>query len=199
VAKHGLRMILRCLDYMKPHWFAAEKCHTIISNLVKYKNINLDSDINFSSDDNGSNGKPSSKKRRSAYHSTNLDDMAPVSTINEMSASSQSPSTPPSIPSQINATPASIREYSAAMRQHVINQVPSNINGTQPFSYDPNSSPASESSTTSYMSINDPTMKADNELFMDSHIPEVSSFMFNDSENNPFLSLPISLDWTNLY
>ncbi|CAG8806625.1 10133_t:CDS:1, partial [Racocetra persica] len=132
-------------------------------------------------------------------HSTNLDDMTPVSTINEMPASSQSPSTPPSIPSQINATPASIREYSAAMRQHVINQVSSNINGTQPFSYEPNSSPASESSATSYMSINDPTMKPDHELFMDSHIPEVSSFMFNDSENNPFLSLPISLDWTNLY
>ncbi|CAG8529255.1 1307_t:CDS:2 [Cetraspora pellucida] len=164
VAKHGLRMVLRCLDYMKPHWFAAER------------------------------------KRRSTYHSTNLDDMSSVSITNEIPVSSQSPSTPPSIPSQINSTPASIREYSAAIRQHMINHVPSTLNGIQAINYDPNSSPASDSSVTSYMSFNDPMMKTDNELFIDSHIPEVSSFLFNDCENNPFLSLPISLDWTtNIY
>ncbi|KAF0543817.1 nucleus protein [Gigaspora margarita] len=200
VAKHGLRMVLKCLDYMKPHWFAAEKVLALISYVLKTRNINLDG----ASDDNGSNGKHTPKKRRSAYRHTMMD-ATPInasseslykpSTLNEMSlanlTSSQPPSTPPSVPSQINAC-TSIQEYSAAMRQHMVNHVSSTIDEAQPTSYE-QTSPRSDSAS-SFLSFNEFSMNADNDFFLPNidSIPEVSSLVYNENENIPFFPMDFS-------
>ncbi|CAG8623311.1 3659_t:CDS:2, partial [Dentiscutata heterogama] len=207
VAKHGLRMVLKCLDYLKPYWYAADKCSTLMSRVLKSRNINLDGAF----DDNVSNGKHTTKKRRSVYQPT-MGNTTPISasseaehffkpsTLNEITytnlTSHQTPSTPPSVPSQISATPTSIQEYSAAMRQHVVSRVSSTIDEAQPTSYEQTSSPCSENSTSSF-TFNDFPMSVDNELFLqniDSFIPEVSSLLYNDNENIPFLPM----DFNNL-
>ncbi|CAG8554502.1 11239_t:CDS:2 [Dentiscutata erythropus] len=200
VAKHGLRMVLKCLDYLKPYWYAADKCSNLMSRLLKSRNINLDGAY----DDNVSNGKHTSKKRRSAYQPTmacsEAEHFFKPSILNEIPhtnlTSPHTPSTPPSVPSQINATPTSIQEYSAAMRQHVVNRVSSTIDEAQPTSYEQTSSPGSENSASSF-TFNDFSMNVDNELFLqniDSFIPEVSSLLYNDNENIPFLPV----DFNNL-
>ncbi|CAG8509341.1 157_t:CDS:2 [Ambispora leptoticha] len=42
VAKHGLRMSLKCLEYLKSYWFGSEKCILVIRDLLRVRNINLD-------------------------------------------------------------------------------------------------------------------------------------------------------------
>ncbi|KAG9289498.1 hypothetical protein G9A89_001270 [Geosiphon pyriformis] len=42
VAKHGLRMSLKCLEYLKKYWFSSEKCIMVIRDLLCVRNISLD-------------------------------------------------------------------------------------------------------------------------------------------------------------
>uniref|UniRef100_A0A1D1Y684 Nitrogen assimilation transcription factor nit-4 n=1 Tax=Anthurium amnicola TaxID=1678845 RepID=A0A1D1Y684_9ARAE len=42
VAKHGLRMTLKCLEYMTEYWFATDKLAYLIRDLLKTRNIELE-------------------------------------------------------------------------------------------------------------------------------------------------------------
>ncbi|CAG8593067.1 1783_t:CDS:2, partial [Acaulospora colombiana] len=141
VAKQGLRMTMKCLEYLRPYWFASEKVLGVFNELIKMKNIDLDG-LNVVPDAEERKSS-SSKKRRSGGGDAVNDQRAMVDESIEMSDqpnvenpflyhdnllevprvtyvpsnSSSSPSSPQAGVGALPQPPSSIREYNAAMRK----------------------------------------------------------------------------------
>ncbi|CAJ0908705.1 5173_t:CDS:2 [Entrophospora sp. SA101] len=212
VAKQGLRMSLKCLEDIKSSWYAGNKCISLINDVIRVKNINLDG-INGLNDVVINKNKNNGDDLGEYCNSLNNDN-------NDNCGDSMNISKP--------------RDYNTAMiQQHMINHLvlsnqiitnnnnqntsPNNINSHHSTTntnanFDSNvnnlnnnsstSSPESNSSTSStslsyneYL-LSDPLFPTNADAFA----PDVSSFLFDDVEdhmgnNNPIL--PPAIDWRN--
>ncbi|CAG8591345.1 13302_t:CDS:2 [Acaulospora morrowiae] len=221
VAKQGLRMTLKCLEFLRPYWFATEKVQNVFNDLIKTRNINLDGTNGVHDVNPVEEKKSSTKKRRSigeddssnripnepgAENTFVYHDSSPEIPRVTFTQSNSLPSPPPS---QTGVTPSSIREYNAAMRkQHMFGN--SSRNSISPLMNSPISplmngdqisSPESTVSSSGFTQFND--FNLNSSLFpsnADSFSSGSHPFGGDDSmcDSNPFLSLPSAIDWSEL-
>ncbi|CAG8510545.1 7259_t:CDS:2 [Funneliformis caledonium] len=195
VAKHGLRMTLKCLEYMAEFWFATDKLINIIHDLLKARNIELEGVTDESQGDKSQlqKTKISSDKKSSNNFSRyiKLEDMATEGTprdknpfLNLYAAYMNHQNTPSENSSQ-----------SSTMKSPASDAI----------QYERTSSPESTTSTSSgYMSFD--YLTADGGLFppnadvFNPDNPDVSLIFDNIDDpmgnNNPFISFPSAVDWT---
>ncbi|CAG8432825.1 11505_t:CDS:10 [Diversispora eburnea] len=215
VAKHGLRMTLKCLEFLKPYWFATEKVILIFNELIADKNINL-----YGIND---------LQNKSSKKFVNIEDM--ICGLHDSSSSSldmprvtfapspplsnTSHASPRESPQQTQHNSHTIQEYNIAMRQQQqqmvdINNVNHYNDSSITMNYDQSNSPESttSSSGSGFMQFNNnefniSDISPNNSLFVpnaDAFSSDVSSLLFDGDDpmgdNNPFLSLPSAIDWT---
>ncbi|RHZ83607.1 hypothetical protein Glove_89g112 [Diversispora epigaea] len=72
VAKHGLRMTLKCLEFIRPYWSATEKVLLIFNELIEDKNINLYG-VNGATDNNNNNNNNNNSNNNIDISDQNID------------------------------------------------------------------------------------------------------------------------------
>ncbi|CAG8502833.1 14758_t:CDS:2 [Dentiscutata heterogama] len=202
VAKHGIRVTLKCLGVLNPYWFGAEKIILLIKDLLKVKNIGFD----------GVDDIHDEKELILEFK-----DRIPA----EVSDPAQITFAPPQTSSKMNAT--SVSSQSSVKNQHIVNQPISRVinnydtrdrnNSTHsslssPMGYDQTSPTESTSSSSNFMRFNDYPLNTNSGMFpsnTDTFAQNASPLLFGDrddrmGENNSSLSFPSVNDlngWTN--
>ncbi|RIA83396.1 fungal-specific transcription factor domain-containing protein [Glomus cerebriforme] len=238
VAKHGLRMTLKCLEHMTDYWFATDKLSSLIRDLLKSRNIELEG---------YSDSQKSIPQKRKATNDNfqgyvKLEDMASEGTtrdknpfLNCLSESNNGRPrpkitfAPPFNPStNLNSieqnqhhyqqTPSYTVLWNSSQQQNMMNNnlntaatSSSEVNSPQlstkspsndALQYDQTSSPESTTSSPGIMHFTE-YLTTDSGLFpqnADAFNPD-SSLLFDIDDpmdnNNPFLSLPSTIDWND--
>lgn len=175
VAKQGLRMSIKFLEYLKSEVKKAEKFLLILSDLLEVKNINLD----------GPDNKDSSKEALETKEKSSVDDNRfPYLYYKNLKSDDKVDSHDKSLEKPritfMSSPPVS---YGSPQRSEA---------GGSEMNYE--FTPSSESS--SFMSPSQ--FNEFNESFpsnANTFIPETSSLLFDDVSNNYYLSVPNTIDW----
>ncbi|CAG8637385.1 4521_t:CDS:2 [Dentiscutata erythropus] len=198
VAKHGIRVTLKCLSYLNPYWFGAQRTILLIKDLLKVKDIEFD----------GIDDIHDEKELVLEFK-----DRAPTEESDSAQITFASPQKTTTVSSQ-----ASMKS-----QQHIVNQPISTVinnydtrdhnNSTHsslssPMNYEQTSPTESTSSSSNFMRFNDYPLNPNSGMFPpsnDSFAQNTSPLLFGDrddrmGENNSSLSFPSVNDlngWTN--
>ncbi|CAI2163370.1 7660_t:CDS:2 [Funneliformis geosporum] len=190
VAKHGLRMTLKCLEYMSEFWNATDKIIHIIRDLLKSRNIVLEGFMHESQCDKSKLQKTkTSSKKKSTSRYIKLEDMATEGTPRD-----ENPF--------LNCL-----AYATFMNTSLENSPQSStvtLPSSEAIQYEQTSSPESTTSSSSgymsfdYLTAEGGTFPPNADAFNPDN-PDISLIFDNIddqmSNNNPFMSLPTPVDW----
>ncbi|CAG8461387.1 10174_t:CDS:2 [Ambispora gerdemannii] len=187
VAKHGLRMSLKCLEHLKPYWFGSEKCILVIRDLLRVRNINLDG---F----NPNGTEHINKSKEDGEDPFKVDGNVVMCMRNDLGDGRSIPNSnhkvtfAPSSPSSSNISASTTQQQRSP-------SIP----------YENSPSPASSSSSTAntFIPVGSEFLNQENAFFPPNAdafaTTDVSSLIFDDEDplgnGNPFWSVPTNIDW----